>query len=364
MSAGVVAGSVADLGEVGSVLDNDGVRILHGEKPENIPVATGDFQYYVLDWRQLKRWGIPQGQVPKEGEIRYWEYSQRELYRKKILGLNALLIVTLLIFLLLHNTVKRKRTQQALRRKESEFLEAQRLAQVGNWSWNPTTQDVSAWSEELYRIYGLNPAAPLPSGPEFGRLFTPESWAQFSATLERAKQTGWVPESELEIVRPDGSRSWVCMRGEAVRDASGHVLYLRGTVQDITERKQAAEVRSRLAAIVESTGDAIISKDLDGIIVSWNQGAQRMFGYSMAEAVGKPISILVPHELLSEQTAILQEAKAGKKVEHYETVRVTKDGKKIDVSLTMSLVRDAAGRILGTSTIARNITEKNTRKKN
>ena len=123
----------------------------------------------------------------------------------------------------------------------------------------------------------------------------------------------------------------------------------------VEERKHAEEARSKLASIVESSDDAIISKDLDGIILTWNQGAQHTFGFSEAEAVGQPITLLVPPELREEEQTILQGARAGQKLEHFETVRVTKEGKKINVSLTVSPLKDATGRVIGSSKIARDI---------
>ena len=355
---GVVGGSVADLGEVGQILGNDGVRILKGAKAENIPVATGDFQHYVIDWRQLHRWGIPENQIPKESEVRYWEYSPWELYRWRILGLSALLLIeTLLIVLLLRNIARRKHAQEILRRKEEELAEAQRLARVGNWQWEVKNNTIT-WSEELYRIHGLNPGSAPPAFEGLAQLFTPESWDQLSSATKEAKQTGAFQDLDLEIVRTDGSNRWVTIRGVAVRDATGRVTFLRGTVQDITERKQAVEARFRLASIVESSDDAIISKNLDGIIMTWNRGAQRIFGFSEVEAVGQPVTILVPPELREEEQTILKNTRAGEKVEHYETVRVTKEGKKINVSLTISPLREATGRVIGSSKIARDITER------
>ena len=358
VDGGVVGGSVADLGEVGQILGNDAVRILKGEKAENIPVTTGDFQHYVIDWRQLRRWGIPENRIPPDSVVLYPEYSQWALYRWRILGLSALLLIeTLLIVLLLRSIARRKHAQEALRRKEAELAEAQRLARVGNWRWD-TKNNALTWSEELYRIHGLDPGLPIPPCKEFAQLFTPESWSRLSAAMEKALQTGSVQELDLELVRPAGSKRLVTARGEAVRDATGRVKYLRGTVQDITERKQAEEARFRLASIVESSDDAIISENIDGIITTWNRGAQHIFGLSEAEAVGQPITILVPPELRQEEETILRNARAGEKVEHYETVRVTKEGKEINVSLSISPLRDATGKIIGSSKIARDITER------
>ncbi len=125
----------------------------------------------------------------------------------------------------------------------------------------------------------------------------------------------------------------------------------------VEERKQMYEARSRLASIVAFSNDAIISKNLDGIILSWNQGAERIFGYNEAEAVGQPITILIPSDLQEERSTRLQKARAGEKVEHYETLSVRKDGKEIQVSLTISPLRDATGGIIGVFEIARDITE-------
>src|SRR4029077_5270328 len=116
---------------------------------------------------------------------------------------------------------------------------------------------------------------------------------------------------------------------------------------DITERKRAEEALLRYAAIVESSEDAIASGTLDGIIVSWNAGAQRMYGYTEAEAVGKSITMILPPELRDEENKILETLRAGGHVEHFETIRVTKTGKKINVSLAISPIKDASGRTVG-----------------
>lgn len=136
----------------------------------------------------------------------------------------------------------------------------------------------------------------------------------------------------------------------------------RGTicivVRDITERKQTEEIRARLAAIVESSDDAIISKTLDGTITSWNHGAEKIYGYSSEEIVGKPVSVLVPTNRPDEIPEILEKVGRGEAIDSYETVRIAKDGRRLDVSLTISPVKDLAGNLVGASTIARDITER------
>ena len=127
---------------------------------------------------------------------------------------------------------------------------------------------------------------------------------------------------------------------------------------DITDNDQAAALRARLAAIVDSSDDAIVSKTLDGVITSWNKAAERMFGYSAEEAVGKHITLIIPKERLAEEDTVLAHLRRGEKIDHFETRRRTKDGRLLDISLTVSPVRDAAGNIVGASKIARDITEK------
>ena len=129
-----------------------------------------------------------------------------------------------------------------------------------------------------------------------------------------------------------------------------------GTQRDIADRKRAEQAQAYLAAVVGSADDAIVSKDLDGIIQSWNAGAERIFGYTASEIVGKPVRTLIPADRQSEEDAILAQLRRGGRVDHFETVRVRKDGTPIDISLTVSPVRDSEGRIIGASKVARDIT--------
>jgi PAS domain S-box-containing protein len=141
-----------------------------------------------------------------------------------------------------------------------------------------------------------------------------------------------------------------------MRHENGAPSQFLGIVEDITERKEADAMRSRLSAVVESSDDAILTKTLDGIITSWNPGAQRIFGYSVDEVVGKPITMLIPEDHLDEEPAILDRLRRGERIDHYSTVRRRKDGALIDVSLSVSPIKDYSGRIIGASKIARDIT--------
>ncbi|HEU5400271.1 MAG TPA: PAS domain S-box protein [Terriglobales bacterium] len=166
-----------------------------------------------------------------------------------------------------------------------------------------------------------------------------------------------VHDGEVQIERTDGSRVTVLVNIRPLKDARGVIIGAINCFVDITERKQIEMLTASLAAIVTSSDDAIISKDLNGVILSWNAGAERLFGYTAQEAIGRPVTILIPPERFDEEPRILQSIRSGQPIEHYETVRRRKDGKLLDVSLSVSPIRDGNGRIVGASKIARDITQ-------
>ena len=150
---------------------------------------------------------------------------------------------------------------------------------------------------------------------------------------------------------------WTLVKSRSVFDDQGKSLYAITIVHDITEQKVAEEVRHQLAAIVLSSSDAIIGKTLDGIVTSWNRSAERMYGYTTDEIVGQPITLLFPHDRQDEFSAIMERIKRGERLDHYETMRVRKDGTRLNVSVTISPIKDASGEIIGASAIARDISE-------
>ncbi|MEW5803338.1 MAG: PAS domain S-box protein [bacterium] len=188
---------------------------------------------------------------------------------------------------------------------------------------------------------------------EDGRPYRGEEWP-----LGRSVLYGEVViDEEADILRGDGTHGTISIRSAPIRDSEGKITAAVVIFNDITGRRQNEEMRSRLAAIVESTSDGIISKTVDGIITSWNQGAEKIYGYSAKEAIGRSISLIFPPERLGELSEVLEKIRRGESISHYETVRLRKDGKQIDINLTISPIRDKTGRIIGASAIERDITE-------
>ena len=163
---------------------------------------------------------------------------------------------------------------------------------------------------------------------------------------------------EAVAERPDGVRVPFIPYPTPLYDELGELTGAVNMLVDITDRKRAEYYAQRLAAIVEFSDDAIVAKDLDGVITTWNRGAERLFGYTAEETIGKPITILIPHDRQDEEYEILDRIRRGEHVDHYDTIRRRKDGSLVDVALTISPVRDAAGKIIGASKIARDITER------
>ncbi|GGC71694.1 hypothetical protein GCM10011387_26530 [Pedobacter quisquiliarum] len=178
-----------------------------------------------------------------------------------------------------------------------------------------------------------------------------------SPMAKALQQIARFENQEIVIERPDQTFKRLLVFAIPTFDDQSTFSGTQNTFVDITAKTSYETKQSVLSAIVESSDDAIISKDLNGIISSWNQGAQRIFGYTETEVIGKPVSILIPTERLKEEDTILGQIRQGNKVKHFETIRMTKIGKLIPISLTVSPVKDVSGNIIGASKIARDITE-------
>jgi two-component system CheB/CheR fusion protein len=216
---------------------------------------------------------------------------------------------------------------------------------------------VAAWNAGAERILGYRESEAL--GEPFHRFFTPEDLhsGQPEKELQTAARTGRANDDRW-LVRKDGTRLWCSGVTTALRDEEDRLRGFAKVVRDLSERRRADETSLRLAALVESCEDAIIGQTLEGLITTWNQGAERLFGYTAEEVRGKPVSLLRPSDLPDELPGIMARLRRGERIEHYDTVRVSKDGQRLDVSVTISPINDANGRIVGASAITRDISER------
>ena len=183
--------------------------------------------------------------------------------------------------------------------------------------------------------------------------------ARDECAMAATLRTGKAVRGQVAIAeRPDGSRVLFEPYPTPLFDAAGGLLGGVNMLVDVTDRYRAEQSALRLASIVDSSDDAIVSKDLSGIIQSWNAGAERLFGYTAEEVIGKPITILMPPDRVNEEPGIIGRIARGERVDHYETVRQRKDGSLVDISLTVSPLKTPDGRIVGASKIARDITDR------
>ena len=158
--------------------------------------------------------------------------------------------------------------------------------------------------------------------------------------------------------RPDGTRVPFLPYPTPLRDATGQLVGAINLPVDLTERRRAEVESAQLAAIVASSDDAIISKTLEGRVTSWNEGASRIFGWEASEMIGQPILRIIPPELHDEEVEIMARLRRGERIEHFDTVRLAKDGRRVDISLAVLPIRDSSGRVTGASKVARDVTER------
>jgi PAS domain S-box-containing protein len=215
---------------------------------------------------------------------------------------------------------------------------------------------ITSWNRGAERMFGYSESEAL--GQTADMLGPTEQPSQIEAMREIIMEGHAIDGMIVTGVRKDGTRIEVALSGAPVFDANDQVVGYAKVARDVTARRKAAETQARLAAIVESSDDAIISKDLNGVIRTWNPGAERVFGYTAAEAVGRSIRMLIPEERQDEEDRILATLRRGVKVDQFLTVRQRKDGRLIDVFVTASPIRDVDGRVVGIAKIARDVTER------
>jgi PAS domain S-box-containing protein len=219
------------------------------------------------------------------------------------------------------------------------------------------TSVVTTWNRAAQRLYGY--AAHEVVGKNISFLLPPDRLNEVDGVQLRAANNGG-QEYETKRIHKDGHMIDVAIVASPILDSTGALVGLSARSRNITERKRTDAVSAEMAAIVDSSNDAIVGKTLEGVITSWNRGAEHIYGYSAEEVIGKNIALLLPVERSDEAVEIIAAMLASDaRTDHFETQRVRKDGRLIDVSLTVSPIRDADGKIVGASSVARDITEHN-----
>jgi PAS domain S-box-containing protein len=287
-------------------------------------------------------------------EDHFWSYSLIPVYENGRIGG---------VYDAFRNMTETVEGARRLRESEERLKLATEVARLGVVVWETGTDQLSWENDLVYEIFGRKREDGPVNDAEFMRDFLhPDFHDAYRDAVRRTLQHGDPFRFEGLIYRTDKALRRIEINGNLQPETAASHGRILGTIRDVTElRKGEAELResakrlSELAAIVASSDDVILSKDLDGIITSWNEAATRVFGYNAGEMIGTSILKLIPEHLHSDEKNILENIRAGRRVEHFETVRLTKRGGLIDVSLTVSPVKDEQGRVIGASKILRDI---------
>lgn len=215
---------------------------------------------------------------------------------------------------------------------------------------------ITSWNPAATTIFGFEPEEMI--GRSILTLIPERLHFQEGLVIERLKAGEQIAHFETIRLTKSGAEIQVSLTISPLRNEEGRIIGASKIARNITQQQTLDRARLQLAAIVESSDDAIISKTLDGTITTWNAAATRLFGYSEEEIVGRSILTLIPEDLRHEEPGIIAKLIEGKRIEHFETTRVTKAGERIDVSLTISPIRDATGKVIGASKILRDISER------
>lgn len=215
---------------------------------------------------------------------------------------------------------------------------------------------ITSWNAAASRIFGYLPEEII--GKSIFTIIPPELHAEEHEVLRKLSRGERIHHYETTRIAKDGSRREVSLTISPLKDENGVVIGASKIARDITDRRRGDEARRRLAAIVDFSDDAIISKDLDGFITTWNRAAERLFGWKAEEIIGRSVLTIIPPELQHEEPGILAKLRSGDRIDHFETQRLHKDGHRLEVSLAVSPIKDESGNVIGASKIARDISDR------
>jgi PAS domain S-box-containing protein len=357
LNHGEVGGKVSYLQEQGRMAGGLAMRVLNGEKPQNIPRAKAG-TVYLFDWRALKRWGLKESHLPPEHILLNSQPTAWELYKWYIIGgISLILLETLLIGGLLWQRARRRQAETELSLTYDRLRQAVEAGHSVGWDWDIKTGQQRSCGD-LQTLFGIRSETICGGVDDLDRYVHPDDRERVWKAVADTRKNREPYVAEFRVIRADGALHWIAARGSFQYASNGDPERMLGMAVDITDRRRAEELWFRLAAIVESSQDAIISQNFDSIILTWNQGAQRIFEYTEAEAVGQSINLIVPPELWHEEEEIREKLRTNGRIEQRETTRITKTGRKIDVSLSISMIKDASGNVVSLSVIAQDITER------
>ena len=252
-------------------------------------------------------------------------------------------------------TTELDKAYNSLKESEKRLAEAQKMSHIGNWELDLRTNKIYL-SDELYRIFNHTSKKLVSPYNDYLSYVSPKDRDHVDKAFKKAIN-GEPCGIDHRIILANGEERTVHLQSEAIFDEKKIPIRLKGIVQDITERKKAEEKIQRFANVVESSNDAILTISLDGIITSWNKGAEQIYGYLSETIIGKNVSILSPGDLKDETKKLIEKVKLGERIQRYRTSRLRKDGKLIYVSIALSPVFDSSGELVAISAITRDITE-------
>jgi len=215
---------------------------------------------------------------------------------------------------------------------------------------------ITSWNSAAQKMFGFSEQEAL--GKHISIIIPEDRLEEEDVIIDNVRHGDKIDHIETVRSTKEGKKLNISLTVSPIKNAQGEIIGASKVARDITDKRTAEEKQSLLAAIVNSSDDAIVSKTLEGIITSWNHSAEKMFGYTEKEAIGSHISLIIPTERIQEETVIIENIRNGRKIDHFETVRCRKDGGRVNVSLSVSPIKNWRGEVIGASKIARDITDK------
>jgi PAS domain S-box-containing protein len=258
---------------------------------------------------------------------------------------------------ILYDITERKRAEEQLSESEQRYALAQQLAGIGSWDWDIRAGKVE-WSGTIDRLFGLEKKSDFKDYRTILRSIHPEDRKRLTDAVNACIEEDIPFNVEHRIIRLDKTEHWLRQTGNVIRDENRLAVRMMGMVQDITTQKQAAENQHLLAEIVSESEDAIVVRNLENVITSWNSGAERIYGYSAMEMIGQRMDRILPPERLKEHALLLSRTQAGEHIRHFETERIRKDGQRIHMAISFSPLRNDQRIIYAVATIEHDITER------